>query len=45
MFWPGAGVLALLWLIGTFAIIFGVLLIILAFKLRGIKKRVEQAAG
>jgi uncharacterized membrane protein HdeD (DUF308 family) len=45
IFWPGAGVLALLWLVGTFAIIFGVLLIILAFKLRGLKKRVEQAAG
>jgi uncharacterized membrane protein HdeD (DUF308 family) len=43
--WPGAGALALLWLIGIFAIIFGVLLLILAFKLRGLKKRLEQAAG
>jgi uncharacterized membrane protein HdeD (DUF308 family) len=43
--WPGAGALALLWLIGTFAIIFGVLMMTLAFKLRGFKKRVEQAAG
>ena len=42
--WPGAGVLALLWLIGIFAVIFGVIMIILAFKLRGLKKRVEQAA-
>ena len=42
--WPGAGALAVLWLIGIFAIIFGVLMIILAFKLRGLKKRVEQAA-
>ncbi len=42
--WPGAGVLALLWLIGVFAVIFGVIMIILAFKLRGLKKRVEQAA-
>jgi len=42
--WPGAGVLALLWLIGIFAVIFGVIIIILAFKLRGLKKRVEQAA-
>lgn len=42
--WPGAGVLALLWLIGIFAVIFGVIMIILAFKLRGLKKCVEQAA-
>ena len=42
--WPGAGVLALLWLIGIFAVIFGVIIIILAFKLRELKKRVEQAA-
>jgi uncharacterized membrane protein HdeD (DUF308 family) len=45
MFWPGAGALALLWLIGIFAIIFGVVMIILAFKLRGLKKRVEHVAA
>jgi len=31
-------------LIGVFAVIFGVIMIILAFKLHGLKKRVEQAA-
>ena len=31
---PVVGALALLWLIGTYAVIFGVLLVILAFKAR-----------
>jgi uncharacterized membrane protein HdeD (DUF308 family) len=32
--WPGAGVLSLLWMIGMYAIIFGLLLVVLAFRLR-----------
>jgi uncharacterized membrane protein HdeD (DUF308 family) len=32
--WPGAGALALVWLIGLFAILFGIIYITLAFKLR-----------
>ena len=32
--WPGAGALALLWAIGTYAIVFGVTLVSLALRLR-----------
>jgi len=32
---PGAGALAVIWLIGTFAIVFGTLFLVLAFRMRG----------
>jgi uncharacterized membrane protein HdeD (DUF308 family) len=41
---PGAGALAVLWLISAYAIAFGVMLVLLAFKTRGFVKRVKTAA-
>ncbi len=35
---PGVGALALVWLIGTYAIIFGLVLVMLAFKTRSFRK-------
>jgi uncharacterized membrane protein HdeD (DUF308 family) len=39
---PGAGALALLWLIGAWAIVVGVFLVTLAFKVRGLAKKLED---
>ena len=39
---PGAGALALLWLIATYVFIFGVILVILAFKARAFGKQLER---
>jgi len=36
---PGAGALALLWLIGTFALVLGVILIALGFRLKSLRPR------
>jgi uncharacterized membrane protein HdeD (DUF308 family) len=36
---PGAGALAVVWLIGSFAIFFGILLIALSFRLKGLASR------
>jgi len=43
MFFPGAGALGLLWLIAAYAIIFGVMLVILGIKLRGHRSRSKVA--
>jgi uncharacterized membrane protein HdeD (DUF308 family) len=40
---PGAGALAMVVVIGVFALMFGMMMIVLAFRLRGLPKRLEQA--
>lgn len=35
---PGAGAVALVWLIGVFAVVFGVLLLLVAFRLRDLRE-------
>jgi len=42
---PGQGALAVLWLIAAYAVVFGVSLIILAFRARGFTKHLEHTAG
>ncbi len=39
---PTSGALAVIWIIGAYAVLFGILLIILSLKLRGWKKSFEQ---
>ena len=41
---PGAGALAVVWIIGTYAFIFGLVMIVLAFRLRGLPGRMEKFA-
>ena len=40
---PGAGVLAVLWLVAAYALILGVLMVILAFKVRGWGAKLKAA--
>ncbi|HTO06817.1 MAG TPA: DUF308 domain-containing protein [Myxococcota bacterium] len=39
---PGAGALALLWLIGTYALVFGVLVVVLAFRARSFQRVLHE---
>jgi uncharacterized membrane protein HdeD (DUF308 family) len=39
---PAVGALAFIWLIGAYAFVFGVLLVILAFKVRAVRNRIED---
>jgi uncharacterized membrane protein HdeD (DUF308 family) len=41
--WPAAGLLAVTWLIGAYSIIFGILLMVLGFRMRGWGKNPPQA--
>jgi ABC-type long-subunit fatty acid transport system fused permease/ATPase subunit len=45
MVFPNAGALGLIWLIATYAIIFGVILIIAGVKLRGLRFRFKGATA
>src|SRR5262245_7289298 len=42
---PGAGALALVWLIAAYAILAGILMIAFSFRLKGLHDRTESAAG
>jgi len=41
---PSAGALAMIWLIGAYALVFGVLLIALGFRLRSLGQQVDERA-
>ncbi len=43
LLFPSAGALALVWLIGIFALIFGILLLVLAWRLRGMAQSGQAA--
>jgi uncharacterized membrane protein HdeD (DUF308 family) len=42
---PGEGALAIVWLIGSFAVVFGVVLIAAGLQLRGLSRRLDELAG
>jgi len=41
---PGVGALAVVWIIGAYAIVFGILLIALGFRLRGLDRSFHQVS-
>ncbi len=43
---PGAGAIAIVWLLGAYALLFGILTLMFAFRLRGMRERLgRRAAG
>jgi len=40
---PGAGALALIWIIATYALLFGIVLVVLAFRVRGLQTNNQQS--
>src|SRR5262245_42383214 len=43
---PGAGAISIVWLLGAYALLFGILTLMLAFRLRGMRERLgRRAAG
>ena len=39
---PAAGALAMIWIIEAYALVFGVMMIVLAFRLHGLSVRLER---
>jgi uncharacterized membrane protein HdeD (DUF308 family) len=42
MVWPGSGLVTISWLIGFYAIVFGISMLILGFRLQGLNKSIKQ---
>jgi uncharacterized membrane protein HdeD (DUF308 family) len=40
--WPGSGLVTISWLIGFYAIVFGISMLILGFRLQGLNKSIKQ---
>jgi uncharacterized membrane protein HdeD (DUF308 family) len=44
LIWPASGILTLVWLVGIFALVGGVALIVLAFRVRSVAKSAADAS-
>ncbi len=40
--WPGSGLVTISWLIGGYAIVFGISMLVLGFRLQGVNKSIKQ---